>query len=80
MGGGLGRILKAEPRLHVGNNCLQDALASLCSLMGRRTKQVNGSGSVKDEKQVVEMSQRSKRQPVEGTRGQVFQDQTLSVV
>lgn len=27
--GGLGRILKAEPRLYVGNNCLQDALASL---------------------------------------------------
>lgn len=27
--GGLGRILKAGPRLYVGNNCLQDALASL---------------------------------------------------
>lgn len=41
---------------------------------------MNRSGSVKDEKQVVEMSQRSKLQPAEGTRGQVFQDQTLSVV
>lgn len=27
--GGLGRILKAGPRLYVANNCLQDALASL---------------------------------------------------